>query len=68
MSVHYGNRAKAPQSYTIAWANLPHVLFINVQVSVRLCSIVSLWVYLLKRRIVVSGMEVELAVRAMVFH
>lgn len=42
---------------------MPHTFFANVWVSVRLCYMVGLWAYLLKRRIAVSGMEMELVIK-----
>lgn len=41
---------------------MPHTFFANVWASVRLCYMVALWAYLLKRRIAVSGMEMELVI------
>lgn len=38
---------------------MPYIFFVNVQVSLSLCYTVGLWVYLLKRRIAVRGMEAE---------
>lgn len=42
---------------------MPRTLFVKVWASVRLCLTVGLWVYLLKRRKAVSGMEVEQVIR-----